>query len=338
MPSPIPVTRLLPRDFGLELGVCSSPLTKHSGDATLRVPVNAFHGKLACRLWSSVIHWRELCDLESIGSGGFGLVFKATYFGETVAVKRVKCAKNKLASRQSFWAELNAAHLRHENLVRVIAASTQANGDDLLGASGESVIGTIIMEYAGHVNLQQVIYSGVEPLPTESCVHYAADVTRALRHLHAHGIVHLDLKPANVIVSRAGVCKLADFGCSLKVEPVVDRDASSRRMEIGGTYTHRAPELLRGENVTPGADVYSFGVTLWQLLTREPPYEGERQHILYAVVAFNLRPDLNNPVFSLSGPGRLLKELLSRCWSADPSHRPSAEQLLTELSTVSTMI
>ncbi|XP_058269031.1 proto-oncogene serine/threonine-protein kinase mos [Hemibagrus wyckioides] len=332
MPSPIPVTRLLPRDFGLKLGVCSSPLTKHSGDTTLRVPVSAFHGNLAYRLWSSVIHWRELCDLESIGSGGFGLVFKATYFGETVAVKHVKCAKNKLASRQSFWAELNAAHLRHENLVQVIAASTQANGDDLLGARGDSVIGTIIMEYAGDVNLQQVIYNAAEPLHTGSCVRYAADVARALRHLHAHGVVHLDVKPANVIVSRAGVCKLADFGCSLKVELVRDRDGSARRMEIGGTYTHRAPELLRGEDVTPGADVYSFGVTLWQLLTREPPYEGERQHILYAVVAFNLRPDLNKDVFGPSGPGRSLKELLSRCWSAEPSQRPSADQLLTELS------
>lgn len=332
MPSPIPVTRLLPRDFGLKLGVCSSPLTKQSGHATLRVPLNTFHGKLACRLWSSVIHWHELCDLEPIGSGGFGLVFRATYFGETVAVKRVKSAKNKLASRQSFWAELNAAHLRHENLVRVIAASTQANADDVMGASGDSVIGTVIMEYAGDANLQQVIYSAAEPLRQESCVRYAADVARALRHLHAHGVVHLDLKPANVIVSRAGVCKLADFGCSLKVELVHDHDASARRMEIGGTYTHRAPELLRGEDVTPGADVYSFGVTLWQLLTREPPYEGERQHILYAVVAFNLRPDLNKDVFSPSGPGRSYKALLSRCWSAEPSQRPSAEQILTELS------
>lgn len=332
MPSPIPVTRLLPRDFGLKVGVCSSPLTKHSGDASLRVPVSKFHGKLVCRLWSSVIHWRELCDLEPIGSGGFGFVFKATYFGETVAVKRVKCAKNKLASRQSFWAELNAAHLQHENLVRVIAASTQANGDDLSGASGDSVIGTIVMEYAGDVNLQQVIYSAAEQLRPESCVRYAVDVARALRHLHAHGIVHLDLKPANVIVSRAGVCKLADFGCSFKVELVHDRAASARRMEIGGTYTHRAPELLRGEDVTPGADVYSFGVTLWQLITREAPYEGERQHILYAVVAFNLRPDLNKHVFSPAGPGCRFKELLRRCWSAEPSQRPSAGQLLKELS------
>ncbi|KAI5098710.1 proto-oncogene serine/threonine-protein kinase mos [Silurus meridionalis] len=322
MPSPIPVTRLLPRDFGLELGVCSSPLTKQSGDTTLRVPVIAFHGKLACRLWSSVIHWRELRDLEPIGSGGFGLVSKATYLGETVAMKRVRCAKNKLASRQSFWAELNAAHLRHENLVRVIAASTQSNADD-------GVIGTIIMEYAGDLNLQQLIYSAAEPLRRESCVRHATDVARALRHLHAHGVVHLDLKPANVLVSHAGVCKLADFGCSLKLEIARDRDASPRRMEIGGTYTHRAPELLRGEEVTPSADVYSFGVTLWQLFTREPPYEGERQHVLYAVVAFNLRPDLNKPVFNPSGP---IKDLISRCWSAEPNQRPSAEQLLTELS------
>ncbi|XP_062873202.1 proto-oncogene serine/threonine-protein kinase mos [Trichomycterus rosablanca] len=329
MPSPIPVTRLLPTDFGLLVGVCSSPLTKHTGALTLRVPNRTVPTKLASRLWSSVIYWRELRDLEPIGSGGFGLVFKGSYLGETVAVKRVKCAKNKLASRQSFWAELNAAHLRHPNLVRVIAASTQANGDDVMGESGDSVIGTIVMEFAGEMNLQQVIYSPAEPLRPES---YATDIVRALQHLHSQGIVHLDLKPANVILTRNGVCKLADFGCSVKVET---QHASVCRSEIGGTYTHRAPELLKGHEVTPSVDVYSFGITLWQMFTREPPYEGDRQHIIYAVVAYELRPDLNKDVFSPTGPGCVFKELIGRCWSAEPSNRPTAEQLLTELCELS---
>lgn len=332
MPSPIPVSRLLPADFDLLVGTCSSPLNKHPGAQTLRVPSRTFPTRLAGRLWSSVIHWSELRALESIGSGGFGLVFKGTYLGETVAVKRVKCAKNKLASRQSFWAELNAAHLRHPNLVRVIAASTQANADDVSGESGDSVIGTIVMEFAGEMNLQQVIYGAAQSPRSGSCgscVPWAADIARGLQHLHSHGIVHLDLKPANVVLSCSGLCKLADFGCSLKVEA---QHPAVRRSEIGGTFTHRAPELLKGLGVEPGADVYSFGITLWQMLTREVPYEGDRQHIIYAVVAYELRPDLNKDVFGPTGPGRALKDLIGRCWSAELHRRPTADQLLTELS------
>ncbi|XP_072547347.1 proto-oncogene serine/threonine-protein kinase mos [Salminus brasiliensis] len=340
MPSPIPVTRLLPRGFGLDLETLSSPLSRHAGAVTLRVPHAASHGKLARRLWSSAVQWRELRELEPIGSGGFGLVFKGTYFGETVAVKRVRRAKNKLASRQSFWAELNAAHLRHDNLVRVIAATTMTPttwaraGEE--GAEEEEVrgrVGTIVMEFAGDVSLQQVIY-GAEPLPSALCVRYASDVSRALLHLHAHGVAHLDLKPANVLVSRAGVCKLADFGCSLQL----GRDREARASEIGGTYTHRAPELLKGERVTARADIYSFGVTLWQLLTREIPYQGDRQYVIYAVVAYGLRPELDKDVFRRSAGGRACRELVSRCWSAEPDLRPSAEELLSGLEQISDLL
>ncbi|KAK1785838.1 hypothetical protein P4O66_003118 [Electrophorus voltai] len=304
MPSPVPVTRILRRDLGVKLGACSSPLTRCVGGSRLRVPVSAFPGDTARRLWSSAVNWRELQGLEPIGSGGFGLVFKARYFGETVAVKRVKCAKNKLASRQSFWAELNSAHLRHKNLVRVIAATTHSPTDEVMDDS----IGTIIMEFAGSLNLQQVIYGDAEPLHVDQCVRYSADIACALQHLHAHNVVHLDLKPANVLVSKDGVCKLADFGCSMKID--LSRDAASRLHEIGGTYTHRAPELLKGEKVTALVDIYSFGITLWQLLTREPPYAGDRQHVLYAVVAYNLRPDLARDVWTRSARGRWLKELI----------------------------
>ncbi|XP_043114926.1 proto-oncogene serine/threonine-protein kinase mos [Puntigrus tetrazona] len=326
MPSPIPVTRLLPKAFGLEFGACSSPISKTASGSTLRVPANALHGKIAHRLWSSVIHWRDLRALVPIGSGGFGTVFKGTYFDETVAVKKVRCVKNKLASRQSFWAELNAAHLRHQNIVRVIAATTCTPAH--LSAGGD--IGTIVMEFAGALNLQQVIYGLSEPLLMDKCVGYSTDVARALQHLHAHGVVHLDLKPANVLVSEQGVCKLADFGCSFKLSS--RSDAVTRLSEIGGTFTHRAPELLKGEGVSPRADVYSFGITMWQLLTREPPYDGDRQHILYAVVAYNLRPSLTRDVFTQSPLGQKCEKLISLCWDGDPSMRPTADQLLHELS------
>ncbi|KAF3703405.1 Serine/threonine-protein kinase mos [Channa argus] len=331
MPSPIPVTRLLPKDIypSLDFGACSSPLTKHSQGSILQVPAQRFHGKVASRLWSTVILWKELRSVQPIGSGGFGSVYKAEYLGETVALKKVKkCTKNKLASRQSFWAELNAAHLRHRNIVRVIAATTCVPAD----FGDESSIGTILMEYVGSRSLQQVIYGCTEPLVEDRWLRYSADIARGLRFLHSHSIVHLDIKPANVLVSGEDICKIADFGCSLKLDQGCEVSSVSPLLShVGGTYTHRAPELLKGEQVSLKADIFSFGITFWQLVTRAEPYTGDRQHILYAVVAHNLRPSVQDQLVFSSEQGRLCRTILSRCWSGDPCIRPSAQEVLTQL-------
>ncbi|XP_028289149.1 proto-oncogene serine/threonine-protein kinase mos [Parambassis ranga] len=331
MPSPIPVTRLLPRDIypSVDIGVCSSPLSKHSHGYTLQVPVQRLHGKVASRLWSSVIHWKQLRSVQPVGSGGFGSVYRAEYLGETVALKRVKkCAKNQLASRQSFWAELNAAHLRHRNIVRVIAATTCVPAD----FGDESSIGTILMEFVGSRNLQQVIYGGAEPLGEDRWLRYSTDIAHGLMFLHSHGVVHLDIKPANVLVSNEDVCKIADFGCSLKLDGACeDSSLSARLSHVCGTYTHRAPELLKGEGVSPKADIFSFGITLWQLITRDPPYTGDRHYVLYAVVAHSLRPSVQHHPAFRSEQGRLCGALLGRCWSAEAGCRPSAQEVLSHL-------
>lgn len=331
MPSPIPVTRLLPKGIypSVDIGTCSSPLAKHPHGSTLQVPAQRFHGKVSSRLWSSVIHWKELRSIQPVGSGGFGSVYKAEYFGETVALKKVKkCTKNKLASRQSFWAELNAAHLRHGNIVRVIAATTYVPAE--FGDEGNT--GTILMEFVGSRNLQQIIYEQAEPLGEDRWLGYSKDIARGLQFLHSHDVVHLDIKPANVLVSSDDMCKIADFGCSVKLESGCEMSATSPLLShVGGTYTHRSPELLKGEGVSPKADIYSFGITLWQLITRDDPYTGDRQHVIYAVVAHNLRPCVQSHPAFCTAQGRLCRALLSRCWSGDCRCRPSAQELLPHL-------
>lgn len=331
MPSPIPVTRLLPRDLhpSLDFGICSSPLAKPSCGSAFQVPGQRFHGKTGTRLWSSVVHWEELRSVESVGSGGFGSVYKAEYLGETVALKKVKKrTKNPLASRQSFWAELNAAHLRHKHVVRVLAASTCVPPEFEDGDN----IGVILMEFVGSRNLQQLIDESVEPLQARTWLRYSADIARGLRFLHSHDVVHLDIKPANVLLSGEDLCKIADFGCSLKLDRGCEVGAcGARASQVGGTYTHRSPELLRGEAVSPKADIFSFGITMWQLITRKQPYSGDRQHVLYAVVAHDLRPRVEQQPEFESEQGRRCRALLERCWSRELRCRPTGPELLLAL-------
>ncbi|XP_012629553.1 proto-oncogene serine/threonine-protein kinase mos [Microcebus murinus] len=342
MPSPLALRPYLPGELSpsLESRPCSSPaeLPGKAGKLLLaatppRVP------RLPRRLAWCSIDWEQVCLLQRLGAGGFGSVYKATYRGVPVAIKQVnKCTKNRLASQRSFWAELNVARLRHDNIVQVVAASTRT-------PAGSDSLGTIIMEFGGNVTLHQVIYGAPghpeagrpycpagEHLSWGKCVKYSLDVVNGLLFLHAQSIVHLDLKPANILISEQDVCKISDFGCSQKLEDLLRFHTPP--YHPGGTYTHQAPELLKGETITPKADIYSFAITLWQMTTREVPYSGEQQHVLYAVVAYNLRPPLSAAVFSNSPPGRRLGDIIRRCWRACASQRPSAELLLVDLNSL----
>ncbi|NXO76287.1 MOS kinase, partial [Sitta europaea] len=342
MPSPIPLNCFLSFEYSpsADLRPCSSPLVILGKDSKSFLG-GASSARTRClppRLSWYSIDWEQLCLLQPLGSGGFGSVYKATYHGATVAVKQVKkSSKNRLASRQSFWAELNVAQLQHKNVVRVLAASTCA-------PASENSLGTIIMEYVGNITLHHVIYGtgdawrqgedneeGCErkALSMEETVCYSCDIMAGLAFLHSQDIVHLDLKPANIFITEQGVCKIGDFGCSQKLEKGLSQN--THVCQQGGTYTHRAPELLKGERVTAKADIYSFAITLWQMVMQEQPYLGERQHVLYAVVAYNLRPSLAAQVFQEPPVGQALQSIISCCWKANVEERLSADQLLPSL-------
>ncbi|XP_053104019.1 proto-oncogene serine/threonine-protein kinase mos [Hemicordylus capensis] len=345
MPSPLPLSRLFHLEFSPSVNErpCSSPLVLPvKGGKLLEESSSARAHRLPPRLAWCSIDWDQLHLLHPLGSGGFGSVYKATYRGATVAVKQVKkCSKNHLASRQSFWAELNVARLGHNNVVRVIAASTCA-------PASQDSLGTIIMEYVGNGTLHNVIYGtgsaitkkkdnefgcGHESLSIAQSLSYSCDVVAGLVFLHSQLIVHLDLKPANIFITKQNVCKIGDFGCSQKLEG--DVSLGPQLCQQGGTYTHRAPELLKGERVTPKADIYSFAITLWQMVTKEEPYLGEHQYVLYSVVACNLRPSLNAAVFRGSVTGQRLETIIGSCWRAGAAERPSAEVLLHDIQSLS---
>ncbi|XP_032277904.1 proto-oncogene serine/threonine-protein kinase mos [Phoca vitulina] len=343
MPSPLPRRSYLPSEFSpsADSRPCSSPseLPSKAGKLSLGgTPPRA--PRLPRRLAWCSIDWEQVCFLQRLGAGGFGSVYKATYHGVPVAIKLVnKCTKNRLASQRSFWAELNIARLRHDNIVRVVAASART-------PAGFNSLGTIIMEFGGNVTLHQAIYGAAscpeedvqphccagEQLNLEKCLKYSLDIVNGLLFLHSQNIVHLDLKPANILISEQDVCKIGDFGCSEKLEDQLCFQTPP--YPLGGTYTHRAPELLKGETLTPKADIYSFAITLWQMATKEAPYSGERQYVLYAVVAYNLRPALSAAVFTDSISGKRLEKIIQCCWRARALQRPSAELLLVDLNSL----
>ena len=257
-----------------------------------------------------------------LGSGGFGTVSEGTYRGRLVAVKRLRPnSKNPRAVLQSFQAETSIVSFCHPNIVRTLAAS-----------SSECLLAErmIIMEYAGSSTLRNVLDNEREVFDGPRRLKYALHIARALEFIHEHDIAHLDVKPANILVDPHDNCKLGDFGCSQVVgEGDEDVPASPTYSYLTGTFAYRAPELLKGEPPTTKADIYSLGICLWQLLTREQPYGSENLYVVvFGVVAYNLRPTVpSDGQEILQG----YKQLLESLWQPNPTVRPTARETIRSL-------
>ncbi|KAG8196615.1 hypothetical protein JTE90_014172 [Oedothorax gibbosus] len=235
---------------------------------------------------------------QYLGRGSFGNVTLCIYKGSQFALKATR--------HKSYVGERNFLGLRHPHLVSVLQV-TQVQ---------EQVL--ICMEFAGHCNLQQVLDTRSE-LDFPRRLSFCLQILSGLRFCHQHNIVHADVKPANVIVSPHGICKLGDFGHS-----ILATSDDVPLEDVVGTVAYAAPEVLRGARPTPEADVYSYGICLWQVESRELPFAGEHPHvIIYKVAHYGARP-----IFFSSGD-RFMDtyiEVSKLCWHAEPLKRLTAHQ------------
>ena len=265
-----------------------------------------------------------------LGSGGFGSVFEANLKGTKVALKRIhrhRCTNTSRAFEETVEAEKLILPIRHKNLVRTFAVIEGQGGMDV----------AIIMEFAGYKNLQAVIDDESQAMDLTRRVKYADDIACALNFLHQNNIVHLDLKPANVLLGSDKTCKLGDFGCCQNLQSLAENDSllppSPTKSFLTGTFAYRAPELLKGEIPTQKADIYSLGILLWQMLTRDRPYGLESQFVvIFGVVAYDLRPAL--PPFKTESSETNYVELITSLWDGEPSRRPSAARVLEILHAI----
>ncbi|GLI64297.1 hypothetical protein VaNZ11_007520, partial [Volvox africanus] len=223
----------------------------------------------------------EVSNEEKIGEGSFGQVSRADVFpyGD-VAIKWIKPGHIAKHS-DAFLVEADIlANLNHPNIVRMLGVVTSPPAGDNAGdcnggaATGVSdpVVG-IVTEFVGNGTLGQVVRSPNGRLSTRQCARIALQVAVGMAYLHSQSpaIVHFDLKPDNVLIQGEGenmVAKIADFGLS---KPKYGKYVSCPSPR--GTLPYMAPEVFFGNGeVSEKVDVYSMGVTLWQLHTGEEPY------------------------------------------------------------------
>ncbi len=197
-----------------------------------------------------------------IGQGGMAIVFSGT---DTVLRRRVavKVLREQLAADEDFVGRFyteaqHAAKLSHPNIVNIYD----------VGREGESYF--IVMELVDGATLAEMLERG-KALPEAIAIDFAAQLCSGLAYAHRQGILHRDVKPANVLVTRDDVVKLSDFGIA---QAVTTQTMTQAGMVMGSVY-YISPEQAQGLDVGPQSDLYSLGIVIYQMLAGSLPFAGD---------------------------------------------------------------
>ena len=260
-----------------------------------------------------------------IGRGGMGRVYLGTHpnLNIPVAIKTLfpeYAAKPELRDRFMQTAKI-CAKLAHPNIVRVYDFGFEADGSPYL-----------VLEYIAGGTLQEHLNkSGV--ISPRRAVEVGISVACALAEAHKCGIVHRDVKPDNIMMASDGVCKLSDLGLAkidLLEYSIREQQNYSRETKTGGlgTLQYMAPEqALSAKDCDIRADIYSLGVSLFQLLTDKLPYETYDPDKLYSLW-FNVPPRSPHALRPEIPPE--LEQIIMHCIEVEPENRYQTPQELRE--------
>ncbi|XP_030499887.2 uncharacterized protein LOC115715197 isoform X1 [Cannabis sativa] len=274
-----------------------------------------------------IIRNSDLEELRELGSGTYGTVFHGKWRGTDVAIKRIK--KSCFAGRSSeqerltkdFWREAQIlSNLHHPNVLAFYGVVPDGAGGTL----------ATVTEFMVNGSLRHVLLKKDRSLDRRRKLIIAMDAAFGMEYLHSKNIVHFDLKCDNLLVNlrdpHRPICKVGDFGLSrIKRNTLVSGG-------VRGTLPWMAPELLNGSSsrVSEKVDVFSFGISMWEILTGEEPYANMHcGAIIGGIVKNTLRP----PIPERCDPD--WRRLMEECWSPEPEYRPSFTEITNRLRSMS---
>ena len=243
--------------------------------------------------------------VDVLGAGGMGKVYKVrnAISDRTEALKVLLpdlATEPDLADR--FLREIKVqASLVHPNIA---ALHTALRVDNQL---------LMLMEFVEGVTLEQKLKDG--PLPPGEAVNYVMQVLAALEYAHGHGVIHRDIKPANMMLTPGGVVKLMDFGIA---KAGTDRKLTMTGTTLGSLY-YMSPEQIQGALTLDGrSDLYSVGVSLYELVTGKRPFDGDSQ---FAIMAAHLEKTPVPPVTVDPRLPQMLNDIILMSVTKDPAAR-----------------
>ncbi|EPS31176.1 hypothetical protein PDE_06131 [Penicillium oxalicum 114-2] len=242
---------------------------------------------------------------DCLGKGAFGSVYRALNWntGETVAVKQIKLTDLPTTELRVIMLEIDLLkNLDHPNIVKYHG----------FVKSVETL--NIILEYCENGSLHSIA-KNFGRFPENLVGLYMSQVLHGLLYLHEQGVIHRDIKGANILTTKEGLVKLADFG-------VASRTTGLSESSVVGTPYWMAPEVIELSGATTASDIWSLGCTVIELLEGKPPY-----HNLQPMPAlFRIVNDDHPPLPQGASPA--VKDFLMQCFQKDPNLRVSARKLL----------
>ncbi|XP_036401652.1 mitogen-activated protein kinase kinase kinase 20 isoform X2 [Megalops cyprinoides] len=249
------------------------------------------------------IHFYENC-----GGGSFGSVYRAKWISQDkeVAVKKL---------------------LKIENEAEILSVLSHRNIIQFFGVVLEAPNYGIVTEYASGGSLYEYLSSEEsEEMDMGQVMTWAMEIAKGMHYLHSEApvrVIHRDLKSRNVVMTADKVLKICDFGASRF-------HSHTTHMSLVGTFPWMAPEVIQSLPVSETCDTYSYGVVLWEMLTREIPFKGlEGLQVAWLVVEKGERLTIPS-----SCPASFA-ELMRKCWLTEPKERPMFKQILMTLESMS---
>nr|XP_029480004.1 mitogen-activated protein kinase kinase kinase 20 isoform X4 [Oncorhynchus nerka] len=253
------------------------------------------------------IRFDDIHFYENCGGGSFGSVYRARWISQDkeVAVKKL---------------------LKIENEAEILSVLSHRNIIQFYGAILEAPNYGIVTEYAGGGSLYDYLSSAEsEEMDLGQVMTWAMEIAKGMHYLHSEApvkVIHRDLKSRNVVVTADKVLKICDFGASRF-------HFHTTHMSLVGTFPWMAPEVIQSLPVSETCDTYSYGVVLWEMLTREIPFKGlEGLQVAWLVVEKSER--LTIP----SSCPTSFAELMRKCWVTEPKERPMFKHILTTLESM----
>lgn len=275
-----------------------------------------YRQKNSIKSWSQYkISRSSLSIQEKIQEGAFGKVYLGEYIGQKVAIKVYKKHTNKKLHIESFLKEVDILNsLRHPNILLYMGICF--DGDNYL----------MISEYLENGSLFDHLHRMDTFLEEDLIFQMIMSILRAMNYTHSKGVLHCDLKSSNILIDQNWNIKVADFGLSKKI---INFNVEDERKGKVGTPNWMAPEICRGEKNTEASDVYSFGLIVWEMVTRKIPFEEYSYAQIMGLVGYSQKINLDIP----SDCHPLLNYIMKSCIQFSKEDRPSFGKLLDHCDT-----
>ncbi|KAL7714433.1 Protein serine/threonine kinase [Entamoeba marina] len=287
---------------------------KQSKTVTTPIQVNTI------TIMTTRLDYSELIEEDKLGEGSFGIVYKGTFRGNQVAIKKLKEIQDNKDSMEEFNKEVSMLDkFRNDYIVHFYGAVFIPNKI------------CMVTEFAQYGSLQDLMNKRKdEPIDNTMKIKILLDCSKGISYLHSNGILHRDIKPDNFLIFSLDSCdkvnsKLTDFGSSRNINMLMTNMTFTKNI---GTPVYMSPEVLTNKKYKKSADIYSFAITIYETMIWEKAYSEENFVYKWDIADFVTtgkrlpKPNtMNDTIYSL----------IDNCWSQIPTERYKIEDVIKEL-------